>query len=74
MLEQSVLYAMHKSVLDLPRGEGYWLWKPFLIKEVMKQLAVGDLLVFATGPLAHTLRFCHFFDISSRYLSAQDLA
>jgi len=29
------------------RGYGYWIWKPFLIMELMRRINYGDLLVYA---------------------------
>lgn len=29
------------------RGYGYWIWKPYLVNEVMKQLDEGDILVYS---------------------------
>lgn len=30
-----------------PRGYGYWLWKPYLIKRLLARMADGDVLVYA---------------------------
>jgi hypothetical protein len=38
---------MHKRVLDLRRGSGYWLWKPFIIKETLKEMSPGDVLIYS---------------------------
>lgn len=46
-LERSSLYRMHKPVLDMVRGGGYWLWKPFIVKETLKEMAPGDLLIYS---------------------------
>ena len=29
-----------------PRGYGYWLWKPYIIKKIMEQLNDGDVLLY----------------------------
>ncbi|PXW93246.1 hypothetical protein C7444_12110 [Sphaerotilus hippei] len=34
------------ETLALPRGAGYWLWKPWLIREALRGLNSGDLLVY----------------------------
>jgi len=36
----------NKRVLELPRGGGYWLWKPYIINETLKTLDEGDLLFY----------------------------
>jgi uncharacterized protein YndB with AHSA1/START domain len=46
-LERTILYQTHRATLDELRGGGYWLWKPFIIMETLKELAFGDLLVYA---------------------------
>ena len=34
-------------ILNNPRGYGYWLWKPYLIKKTMETMQDGDILVYA---------------------------
>jgi hypothetical protein len=46
-LTRSVFYSQHRDILDLPRGGGYWLWKPFFIRQVLQSLDEGDLLLYA---------------------------
>jgi uncharacterized protein YndB with AHSA1/START domain len=46
-LEQTILYKMHQPVLDMRRGAGYWLWKPFIIKEALKEMEAGDLVLYS---------------------------
>ena len=40
-------YEINKKMLDTPKGIGYWLWKPFIILEVMKKIDEGDIIVYA---------------------------
>jgi uncharacterized protein YndB with AHSA1/START domain len=47
LLERTTLYKMHHAILDLPRGAGYWLWKPFIIKETLKEMGNGDVLIYS---------------------------
>lgn len=35
-----------KSVLNLKRGGGYWIWKPQIIKERLSEIDDGDILVY----------------------------
>jgi uncharacterized protein YndB with AHSA1/START domain len=46
-LERTALYRLHATTLDLLRGGGYWLWKPFIITQTLHEMAPGDLLVYA---------------------------
>lgn len=46
MLERTSFYAEHRTLLDHPKGGGYWLWKPFLIALELARLNPGDFLVY----------------------------
>ena len=39
-------YAENKAILDAPRGGGYWLWKPYIIFDALRELNEGDYLVY----------------------------
>nr|VFJ63128.1 MAG: hypothetical protein BECKFW1821A_GA0114235_11423 [Candidatus Kentron sp. FW] len=36
-----------RSILKMPRGAGYWIWKPCIIAEVLGEMSDGDYLVYA---------------------------
>jgi hypothetical protein len=36
----------HASILARPRGAGYWLWKPELIRMTLEQLREGDVVMY----------------------------
>ena len=36
----------NKRILELPRGGGYWLWKPYIINETLKTLKEDDILIY----------------------------
>ncbi|MGF0540555.1 hypothetical protein ACQQ2Q_21370 [Agrobacterium sp. ES01] len=38
-----------RFISENPRGFGYWLWKPLLIKQLLSNLDDGTLLVYADG-------------------------
>jgi hypothetical protein len=38
--------SRHATLLAAAEGAGYWLWKPYLILEVMKASAPGDVIVY----------------------------
>lgn len=46
-LEETVFYQEYKAVLDLPRGGGYWLWKPFIIEDILRDVSPGDIVVYS---------------------------
>ena len=35
------------EVMNEPRGNGYWIWKPFVILDALKQCNGGDIVVYA---------------------------
>jgi hypothetical protein len=35
------------SVISMPRGGGYWIWKPYVIYDMLNQLNDNDILVYA---------------------------
>jgi hypothetical protein len=45
-MERTTFYKMHKDILDQTRGAGYWLWKSFIIEELLTKIAPGDVLVY----------------------------
>lgn len=52
-IEQTTFYQENSSILDHSRGNGYWLWKPFIINDALSFLDDGDFLFYCdTGPQA----------------------
>ena len=40
-------WSKHGNFIETnPRGYGYWLWKPYLIKKTMSQMKHGDVLLY----------------------------
>jgi hypothetical protein len=37
----------NKHILDLPRGAGYWVWKPYVILKAMEASPEGSLILYA---------------------------
>ena len=46
-LESTSFYRQNNSILDQPRGGGYWLWKPYFILETLKHSRPGDIIIYA---------------------------
>jgi hypothetical protein len=46
-IRHTAFYAENERILSLPRGLGYWLWKPYIILESMNKLQDGDILVYS---------------------------
>src|SRR5271168_4553163 len=47
MLHEARFYAEHKTVLDMRRGAGYWLWKPLMIVQTFAEMQDGDCLIYS---------------------------
>lgn len=45
-LKSTEYYAVNKSILDEPRGAGYWTWKPFIILDTMDSLKFNDIVLY----------------------------
>lgn len=45
-LTETEFYAKHRDILDLPRGSGYWLWKPFIILQALREAENGDIVIY----------------------------
>lgn len=43
----SVFYSKHQKILDLPRGCGYWLWKPYIILDALNKIKLNDVLIYS---------------------------
>lgn len=39
-------YKNYKEILDCPRGDGYWLWKPKIILDTFDKMKYGDVLLY----------------------------
>lgn len=55
----------NRKILNISRGAGCWLWKPYLIQKTLKNLSEGDILVYSDSgsiwissiePLVETLK------------------
>jgi hypothetical protein len=45
-LKHTDFYTENKAVLDLKRGAGYWLWKPYIILDCLKRINEGDIVFY----------------------------
>lgn len=49
-------------IIKNPKGFGYWLWKPYLIKKTMDSLVDGDILLYLDCGCEIDNRFAKHFD------------
>lgn len=47
-LEQTEFYKENESILNDPesKGDGWWLWKPYIIKKSLESMEEGDILMY----------------------------
>jgi hypothetical protein len=45
-LKRTTFFEKHRDILTLPRGAGYWLWKPYYIAHVLRESAPGDIVAY----------------------------
>ena len=45
-LRSTHFYRRNRRILEETRGAGYWLWKPFIIRERLSQVPRGDIVVY----------------------------
>jgi len=53
-IKKTTFYAGNRAILDHPTGMGYWLWKPYIIMEALKDAAEGDIVVYSDAGLEIT--------------------
>ena len=52
-----IFVQKNKQILDMPRGGGYWLWKPYIINVTLKKLCEGDILIYLDSKYYFTKNF-----------------
>jgi hypothetical protein len=50
------------SILDQPRGCGYWLWKPYLIDRELKRMKEGEILIYCDAGVEIINNVNHIID------------
>lgn len=41
------LYRSYPNIMKQTRGAGYWLWKPFIIEDMMSRLPDGSIIIYS---------------------------
>ena len=59
----------NRYILDQHRGGGYWLWKPYIINKVLKEIEENDVLFYIDSKYYFTERFGELY----KPLLTQDL-
>ena len=61
----------NKDILSLPRGGGYWLWKPYIIYTILNIVEEGDILFYLDSKYYFTEDFVPWV---KSILHSQDMA
>jgi hypothetical protein len=64
----SDFYTAHQAILDEPRGAGYWLWKPFLIRQEIAACSPNDVVLYADAGRNSYYRFASRPDALVAYM------
>lgn len=55
-------YKHNQEILDMPRGAGYWLWKPYFILDELNKMRMNDVLMYVDcGDQLHELNELRHF-------------
>jgi hypothetical protein len=65
-LRRTPFHRQHRSVLDQPRGAGYWLWKPYIIGQALDDAAAGDIVAYSDSGISVIAPLQPLFDLSRR--------
>lgn len=52
----------HKHILSQPRGNGYWLWKPFIIRAALERVKPGDYVFYIDSGASLVNNVHHLID------------
>jgi hypothetical protein len=56
----------NKDILQYQRGDGYWVWKPYIIKDALSKLKEGDYLVYTDSGSAFVNKIKLLVDAMNR--------
>jgi hypothetical protein len=60
----------NKNILELDRGGGYWLWKPYIINETLKKINENDIVFYLDSKYYFMEDFTELY---SNYMENNDL-
>lgn len=46
MLRKTPFWDQNRDILEQGRGAGYWLWKPYIILEKLRQVGPNDIVIY----------------------------
>jgi hypothetical protein len=63
-------YIRYNYILSLPRGGGYWLWKPILINKILKIVNENDIIFYLDSQYYFTENFTNLYQ---EYMQNNDI-
>lgn len=58
-LAATEFFARHRDILSAPTGDGHWLWKPYIILDLLERLRDGDWVVYSDVGRTHPYALHH---------------
>jgi hypothetical protein len=52
----------NKEILEMQRGGGYWLWKPYIVNETLNKIEEGDYLFYMDSIYYFTEDFTRLYE------------
>lgn len=50
-LKKEFFYKEYKKLLDIPKGSGLWIWKPYIILKALEEVSENDFIVYSDSSL-----------------------
>lgn len=59
-IQSSAFWGENKAIMESKRGAGYWLWKPYIIRETLERLGSGEVLFYCDAGRTGYYAFSRF--------------
>jgi hypothetical protein len=56
-------FTANRKILEMERGVGYWLWKPYIILDALTRVAEGAIVVYSDAGIEITSHLAPLFSI-----------
>lgn len=64
-------YTKNRRIFSFPRGAGYWIWKPYIIKKYLKTLSECDYLIYTDSGTEFVSDINYLLEIKGDILEKQ---
>jgi hypothetical protein len=66
-LQYTNFWRKNSFILNRPRGAGYWIWKPYIILDAMKNAEYGDVIMYSDAAVEVIDNLTTLFDLTPKY-------